>query len=134
MKLYQWAELLGIMLIMVSTAAQIFLVEPAKRNLEFLVVGSFVSTAERNLSAELARNFRSLAVRDGVPEGEADALVKGLTGISKEAGRVARYRSDTGRATQLTENIFSFAAFVIFVLGTVLTVVGRYAEMRAKAH
>ncbi|MEO0618584.1 MAG: hypothetical protein AAFZ01_04825 [Pseudomonadota bacterium] len=132
LKHYQYAELIGIVLIVVSTAVQVFFVEPAKRKLELVVVGSYVSSIESNLSKELARNFRALAVRDGMSSDAADGLVRGLTANAREANRVMRYRSDLGRKTDVFEGIFTYVSLAVFVLGTLLTAWGRYADMRSR--
>lgn len=130
LKRYQWAELIGIVLIVLSTAVQVFFIEPAKRKLELSVIGSFVSQAERNLSKELERNFKSLALRDGMSGAKVDELTAGLRYNSKEANRVMRFRSDFARTTSFYEGVYSLLALAVFTIGTLLTAVGRYFAMR----
>lgn len=131
LKRHQWAELIGIVLIVLSTAVQVFFVEPAKRRIELSVIGSYLSEVEHNLSHELARNFKSVALRDGLDEAQAEKLVAGLRYNSKEANRVMRFRSDLGRSTFFYEELFTLLALAVFVIGTLLTAFGRYYEMRS---
>lgn len=133
---YQLAELFGIILVLGATAVQIFYIEPLQRKIEWR---HNVFTQQQNgqfVAREVAQNRIVLLQALKAPDADVKAAEAALANIKE------RYlTADANVANMIIdqepiENILQWIAAFMFGTGTLLTMLGRIAEMRAinKAH
>ncbi len=131
---YQWAELFGVVLLLASTAIQVFYVEPLKREIEWrLAAFNMQQNGQLQVKAIYASQIATLrAVKAAgsdlkAAESERDELL-------------GRYRtadaniSDYLIAKEQVENWLQMLAVALFALGSLLAGFGRAMEMKAAGH
>jgi hypothetical protein len=128
---YQWAELLGILFLLASTATQIFYVEPLKREIEWrLAAFSIQQVGQIQADATLTNRVALLTAMnaDSAAIGEAEAARAKLKERFETAdANVANYVIDK----EWIENALQVTVMVLFALGSLLAGFGRAMEMVA---
>jgi hypothetical protein len=165
---YQWCELLGVVLILFSTSAQLFWVQPYEKDVETrerFAIHSMASGERRFYGSALERSIVTNQIlmlkelKSSSYEERKSKLNPILNGNSEYLERDYRTAYDSGNITrgiiksELWQSIndgnpFSktmrywiaiqkqrldiatYATFVLFLLGSGLTVIGRIIEMR----
>ena len=128
---YQWAELLGILFLLASTATQIFYVEPLKREIEWrLAAFSIQQVGQIQADATLTNRVALLTAMnaDSAAIGEAEAGRAKLKERFETADtNVANYVIDK----EWIENALQVTVMGLFALGSLLAGFGRAMEMVA---
>jgi len=131
-KSYQLGELFGIVLLLGSTAMQMFYLDPLKREIEWrLAAFSIQQSAQVQLKAVFDNRIKLLeavnAPADKIREAEAER--------DKE---LAQYRtadaniSDFMIEKENVEDYLQYVVLALFALGTLLAGFGRAMEMRSR--
>lgn len=130
MRGYQIGELIGIAMILASTAVQLFYLEPLKREIDWrLVAFSIQQTGQIQTKAAFDNRIAVLQAIKAAPELITAAETERGTAIQqfKNAdAEVADYLFEKGNV----ENYIQWMVVGLFALGTVLTGYGRAREMR----
>jgi hypothetical protein len=131
LKLYQFGELIGIVLLLGSTAAQMFYLEPLKREIEWrLVAFNTQQSAQIQLGA-MFDNQVALLKRLNAPADEiAAAEAKRQTLIGQYKTSDANI-SDFMIEKERVESYIEMIVIGLFALGSVLAGLGRTLEMLA---
>lgn len=131
LKVHQVGELFGLLLVFLSTAAQIFYLEPLKREIEWrLATFSIQQTGQ--LQTKAVYDSRVAVLR--AVNAPADAV---KTAETERDTMLARYQTaDANISDYLTDNEavedrIQVIVMVMFALGSVLIGLGRAMEMRA---
>jgi hypothetical protein len=131
LKVYQWGELIGILLLLGSTAAQMFYLEPLKREIEWrLVAFNTQQSAQIQLRA-LFDNQVVLLKRMGAPAEEiaaTEARRETLLGQYKTSDANI---SDFMIEKERVESTIEVIVIALFALGSLLAGLGRTLEMLA---
>ena len=111
---YQWAELLGILFLLASTATQIFYVEPLKREIEWrLAAFSIQQIGQIQTEATLTNRV---------------AL---LTALNADSAAIGEAEAARAKLKDRFENALQVIVMVLFALGLLLAGFGRAMEMIA---
>ena len=128
---YQWADLLGILFLLASTATQIFYVEPLKREIEWrLAAFSIQQFGQIQADATLTTRVALLTAMnaDSATIGEAKAARAKLKDRFETAdANVANYVI----GKEWIENALQVTVMGLFALGSLLAGFGRAMEMVA---
>jgi hypothetical protein len=129
LRLYQLSELVGILLLLTSTAMQLFYLEPLKREIEWrLVAFATQQSAQIQLRASFDNQVELLKLMNATPqavketEARRDALLQ-------------QYRTSDANISDFMiekENVESYLELVViglFALGSLLAGSGRILEM-----
>lgn len=131
MRGYQIGELLGIALILVSTAAQLFYLEPLKREIEWrLATFSIQQTGQLQTKAAFDNRIAVLQALKAPAEQIASAEKDRETALQQYKTADANI-SDFLFEKQRIEELIQWIVVGLFAFGTLLTAVGRAKEMRA---
>ena len=131
LKSYQWGELIGMLFLLASTAAQLFYVEPLKREIEWRLAafnmqqnGQVQARAvyDTHIATLKAVNARSDAI--ATAEKERDAVIEKYKTAD---ANIADYLL----AKEAVENYLQIIVIGLFGIGTLLAGFGRAMEMRA---
>lgn len=129
---YQWCEVIGILLVFMSTAAQIFYLEPLKREIEWRLVTFYQQQNSQVLAREVFDNRLSILQTLNAPAEEIqkaeDAKGELLERYSTSDASVA----NVVLSKQDAEGYLQALIAGLFGLGTLLTTVGRITEMRVR--
>ncbi|MBS0239812.1 MAG: hypothetical protein JSR89_15445 [Proteobacteria bacterium] len=133
-KAYQLGELIGIVLLLGSTAMQMFYLDPLKREIEWrLAAFSIQQSAQVQIKA--VHNNRIVLLQavnapaDKIREAEADRE-KSLDQFKTADANISDYMLEKEGA----EDYLQLAVLGLFALGTLLAGFGRAMEMRAGRH
>ena len=131
LKVYQFGELIGIVLLLGSTAAQMFYLEPLKREIEWrLVAFNTQQSAQIQLGA-LFDNQVALLKQLNAPAGEIAATE------AKRQSLIGQYKTSDANISDFMiekERVESYIEMIViglFALGSVLAGLGRTLEMLA---
>jgi hypothetical protein len=131
LKGYQWAELAGMLFLLASTAAQIFYVEPLKREIEWRLAafnmqqnGQIQTKAIYDSRIATLKAVNAPADAITTAEKEHDALIEKYKTAD---ANIADYLYDKERV----EDYLQIIVIGLFALGTLLAGFGRAMEMRA---
>lgn len=131
LKSYQWGELIGMLFLLASTAAQLFYVEPLKREIEWRLA-AFNMQQNGQVQARAIYDTR-LAMLKAV-----NAPSDAITTAEKERDAVIeKYKTadaniaDYLLAKEAVENYLQIIVIGLFGIGTLLAGFGRAMEMRA---
>jgi hypothetical protein len=131
LKLYQYGELIGIVLLLVSTAMQMFYLQPLDRDIQWrLAAYSMQQSAQIQLRTAYD-NQLALLKQLNAP---ADLVTATET---KRDAQLTRYRnsdadiSDYMIAKEPVEDYLQMIVLVLFALGSLLAGIGRALEMHA---
>ena len=134
LKLHQWGELLGLALLLASTATQIFYVDPLKREIEWRLA-AFNMQQNGQLQAQAIYDARLDMLRV-LKAPEAD-----VTAAKGERDKIlARYKtadaniSDFLMEKEPVEDRLQIVVVALFALGSVLAGISRAIEMMASRH
>lgn len=128
---YQWAELVGIIFLLASTATQIFYVEPLRREIEWRLA-AFAMQQNGRIQVEATYGnriamLRALKAGDGeiaAAEAERDKLVERYKTAD---ANVADYVLDK----EWVESALQVIVLALFAIGSLLAGFGRAMEMIA---
>ncbi len=133
-KAYQLGELIGIVLLLGSTAMQMFYLDPLKREIEWrLAAFSIQQSAQVQIKAVHDNRIVLLqavnAPADKIREAEADRE-KSLDQFKTADANISDYMIDK----EGVEDILQLVVLGLFAFGTLLAGFGRAMEMRAGRH
>ena len=131
LKSYQWGELIGMLFLLASTAAQLFYVEPLKREIEWRLA-AFNMQQNGQVQARAIYDSRLAMLKAVNAPGDA------ITAAEKERdAAIEKYKTaDANIADYLTdkeavENYLQIIVIGLFGIGTLLAGFARAMEMRA---
>lgn len=131
LKAYQWGELIGVLFLLASTAAQIFYVEPLKREIEWRLAAF---NMQQNSQIETKAVFEtSIATLEAL---KADPGAIAAAKSDRDAA-IAKYKTaDANIADYLfekerVESWLQMIVVALFAIGSLLAGFGRAMEMRA---
>lgn len=131
LRTYQWAELVGICFLLASTAAQMFYVDPLRREIEWrMATFSIQQTGQIQVDAIYKAQKATLTALK-VPEQEIARV------SSDQDAAIARFKTadaniaDYLHAKQPVEDGLQVLVICLFAIGTVLAGIGRAMEMVA---
>ena len=131
LKVYQWGELIGILLLLGSTAAQMFYLEPLKREIEWrLVAFNTQQSAQIQLRA-LFDNQAVLLKRIGAPAEEVAATEARRETLLGQYKTSDANISDFMIEKERVESSIEVIVIALFALGSLLAGLGRTLEMLA---
>jgi hypothetical protein len=131
LKVYQYGELVGILLLLGSTAAQMFYLEPLKREIEWRLVAFNTQQSAQIQLRTTFDNQVALLKRLNAPTEEIAATV------AKRETLLAQYKtsdaniSDFMIAKESVESSMEMIVIGLFALGSLLAGIGRTLEMLA---
>jgi len=131
LKFYRYGELIGIVLLLVSTAMQIFYLEPLKREIDWrLVAFSTQQNAQVQITTIYDNQLALLKVMNAPAEQIAAteaARKKAIDKFETADANVANYLL----AKEPVEDYIQIIVIILFALGSLLAGVGRALEMQA---
>jgi hypothetical protein len=128
---YQVGELLGIALILASTAAQLFFLEPLKREIEWrLAAFSIQQTGQLQTKAAYDSRIAILQALKA-PQEQIEAAATERDAALKHYKTADANVSDFVIEKERVEEFMQLFVIGLFVFGTLLTGLGRAMEMRA---
>lgn len=130
LKAHQRGELLGVFLLLASTAAQMFYLEPLKREIEWrLVTFQIQQTGQVQIRSLYDTQIAMLQSVNAAPERikaiEADRD-KTVAKFTTADANISDYLIEKQRV----EEYIQYAVIALFALGILLTALGRAHEMR----
>jgi hypothetical protein len=131
LRAYQLGELVGIVLLLASTAAQLFYLEPLKREIEWrLVAFNTQQSAQIQLQASFDNQIALLRVMnapaDLIKETEATRDLK-LAQYKNSDANISDFMIEKERV----ESYIEIIVIALFALGSFLAGLGRVFEMQA---
>ncbi len=131
LKLYQYGELIGIVLLLVSTATQIFYLEPLKRGIEWRLAAYATQQSAQVQVRTLYDNQLALMKLMNAPTDQVTATEEKrketLDKFSTADANIANYMI----AKEQVENYLEVIVIILFALGSLLAGIGRALELRA---
>lgn len=131
LRAYQWGELLGILFLLASTAAQIFYVEPLRREIEWrLAAFAMQQNAQVQIEATYGTHIATLKALEApeaaitAAETERDATLERFRTAN---ANISDYLIDK----EQVENYLQIIVIGLFAIGSLLAGFGRAMEMRA---
>jgi len=128
---YQWAELIGILFLLASTATQIFYVDPLRRDIEWrMATFSMQQTGQLQMKAIYDARLSTLRALK-----TADSEIAQVQ--TERDAELARFRtadaniSDILHAKQPVEDLLQILVMAFFAAGSLLAGIGRAMEMVA---
>lgn len=132
MKAHQAGELIGIVMLLFSTAAQVFYLEPLKREIEWrLATYSMQQAGQMQTRAVFDTHIATLEALNA-PTGKIEAAKADRDKAIGKFNTADANISDYLVAKEPVEDIIQIGVLALFALGTLLTGIGRAMEMRAK--
>ena len=133
LKAHQRGELLGVFLLLASTATQMFYLEPLKREIEWrLVTFQIQQTGQVQMRSLYDTQIAMLQSVNAAPERIAVITADRDKTVAKFTTADANI-SDYLIEKQRVEEYIQYAVIALFALGILLTALGRAHEMRAAA-
>ncbi len=133
LRFHQISEIVGIFLLLASTATQLFYLEPLKREIEMrLVAFNIQQSAQIQLRAAYENQLALLKV--------VNAPAEQISATEAQRGKVlAQYKisdadlADVVMAKENVEGYLEIVVIVLFALGSVLAGLGRLIEFQTAA-
>ena len=131
LKVHQWGELFGVLFLLASTAAQIFYVDPLKREIEWRLA-AFNTQQNAQIQTQAIYDNR-IALLKGMNAG-ADAIA---TAEKERDAILAKYKtadaniSDYLMDKEPVEDYLQIIVLALFAVGSLLAGFGRAMEMVA---
>lgn len=133
LRIYQYGELVGILLLLASTAMQLFYLEPLKREIEMrLVAFNMQQSAQIQLRTAYENQLALLKVMN--------APAEQISGTQAQRDKVvAHYKisdadiADVVMEKEKVEGYMEIIVIVLFALGSVLAGLGRLIEFQTAA-
>ena len=133
LRIHQYGELVGIFLLLASTAVQLFYLEPLKREIDWrLVAFNTQQSAQFQLQASFDNQIALLKLMNAPAEQVSATTVqrdKVLAQYKTSDANIA----DIVLAKQDVEGYLEIMLIALFALGGLLTGLGRVLEMRTAA-
>lgn len=131
LKVYQWGELIGVIFLLASTAAQMFYVDPLKREIEWrLAAFNMQQNSQVQVSAIYAGRIATLravnAPEASIKEAEAEREAT-IQKYKTSDANIADYLLEKERV----EDLLQISVLVLFAIGSLLAGFGRAMEMIA---
>ena len=134
LKAYQWGELIGILFLLASTAAQMFYVDPLKREIEWrLAAFNMQQNGQVQTAAIYDSRIAMLKAVNAPGEALAAAEMERETALQKYKTADANI-ADYLLEKEQVEDYLQVLVIVLFGIGTLLAGFGRAMEMRASRH
>ena len=131
LRAYQWGELIGILLLLMSTATQIFYVEPLKRQIEWRLV-AFSNQQNGRIQAEATLDNRIAVLRALKADArEIEAAEKGRSKLIEKYKTADANVANYILSKEWVENVLQIIVVSLFALGSLLAGIGRALEMAA---
>jgi len=131
LKLYQYGELIGIVLLLTSTATQIFYLEPLKRGIEWRLAAYATQQSAQVQVRTMFDNQLALMKLMNAPADQVTATEEKrketLDKFSTADANIANYMI----AKEQVENYLEVIVIILFALGSLLAGIGRALELRA---
>ena len=131
LRFYQYGELIGIVLLLASTAMQIFYLEPLKRGIEWrLAAYSTQQSAQVQVRTQFDNQLTLLKLLNAPADQVAATEAKRketLDKFSTADANIANYML----AKEQVENYLEIIVIILFALGSLMAGVGRALEMHA---
>lgn len=131
LKIHQFGELIGILLLLVSTAMQLFYLEPMKRQIEWRLAAF---TAQQNAQVQLRESFTNQITLLQQMNAAPDVIA--ATELRRDE-IFAKYRnsdadiSDYMQENEQVESYLEIVVIVLFGIGSLLAGLGRTFDMVA---
>ena len=133
LRIHQYGELVGIFLLLLSTAVQLFYLEPLKREIDWrLVAFNTQQSAQFQLQTSFDNQIALLKLMNAPAEQVSATAVqrdKVLAQYKTSDANIA----DIVLAKQDVEGYLEIILIALFALGSLLTGLGRVLEMRTAA-
>jgi hypothetical protein len=131
LRVYQYGELVGIVLLLASTATQLFYLEPLKREIEWrLVAFNTQQSAQIQLRAVYDNQVALLKLMNAPAEQVAATEAKRDDTLAQYKNSDANI-SDYMIAKEGVENYLEAIVIALFALGSLMAGLGRALEMSA---
>ena len=131
LRFYQYGELIGIVLLLASTAMQLFYLEPLKREIEWRLVAFSTQQNAQVLSRTIYQNQLSLLKLMNAPQDQIAATEtardKSIEKFETADANIANYML----AKEQVESYLQVIVIILFALGSLLAGVGRALELHA---
>ena len=131
LRFYQYGELIGIVLLLASTAMQLFYLEPLKREIEWRLVAFSTQQNAQVLSRTMYQNHLSLLKLMNAPQHQIAvteaAPDKSIEKFETADANIANYML----AKEQVESYLQVIVIILFALGSLLAGVGRALELHA---
>lgn len=131
LSLYRYGELIGIVFLLVSTAMQIFYLEPLKREIDWRLVAF---STQQNAQVQVTTMYDNQLVLLKVMNAPAEQIAateaarkKAIDKFETADANVANYVL----AKEPVEDYIQIVVIILFALGSLLAGVGRALEMTA---
>ena len=131
LRAYQWGELLGVIFLLVSTATQIFYVDPLKREIEWRLAAF---NMQQNGRVQIDAIFGTrIATLRALKASETDIK----TAEAERDAAIEKHRTADANISdylidkQQVEDILQVVALALFAIGSLLAGFGRAMEMIA---
>ena len=131
LKTYQLGELIGIFVLLASTAMQLFYLEPLKREIEWRLAAFTTQQSAQIQTKALYDNHIAVLQSVNAP---AERIKDAET---RRDNTLAQYKTSDANISdymiekERIENVLEVVVIALFALGTVLAGLGRALEMRA---
>ena len=133
LRAYQAGELFGISLLLASTAMQLFYLEPLKRDIEWRLASFSIQQSAQVQLKTTYDNQLSLLKLMNAPADEVKATEIRRDEILKQYKASDADIADFLLAKQDVEGYLELILISLFAVGSFLTGLGRYIEMRTAA-
>lgn len=131
LKLYQYGELVGIVLLLASTAMQLFYLEPLKREIEWrLAAFTTQQSAQIQVRTQFDNQLALLRLLNA-PAGEVQATEAKRKEMLDKFTTADANISDYMIEKERVEDYLQVIVIVLFAFGTLLAGIGRALEMQA---
>jgi hypothetical protein len=132
-KLYQFGELVGILLLLGSTAAQMFYLEPLKREIEWRLVAFNTQQSAQIQLGTMFDNQVALLRKLDAPAAELAATEANRAKVLGQYKTSDANISDFMTEKERVESHVEIIVIALFALGSLLAGIGRTLEMLAAA-
>ena len=131
LRVYQWAELIGILFLLASTAAQIFYVDPLRREIEWrMATFSMQQTGRLHMKAIYDMRISTLRALKS-PDTEITKIETERDAVLEKFKTADANISDYLHDKQPVEDNLQFLVIALFAIGSLLAGFGRAMEMMA---
>lgn len=131
LKLYQWGELIGVVFLLASTAAQMFYVDPLKREIEWrLAAFNMQQNSQVQIDAIYSSRLSTLRAVNAPEPAIKEATAERDATIAKFKTADANI-SDYLLEKEQVEDVLQVVVLILFAIGSLLAGFGRAMEMIA---
>ena len=134
LRVYQWGELLGILLLLISTATQIFHVEPLKRQIEWRLAAFSIQQNGQIQVRAIYGNRTTILRALNAGQDEIKAVQNERDKLIEKYKTADANVADYILEKEWIENALQFIVAGLFAIGSLLTGFGRAMEMIASRY